>query len=320
MKQMILSGNNRARNRYILARRIHFQRVLKVWMYVASCILSVLFGIYLVRFISIIKLNEFDNKMNEIRSDVSVKDDPVADVISVHKAISISTETIDDIIPELETNSTEIDTVVEQPNVIADFENDFATIIDTHNRFPEDFLCAYVGMSNLYIEDTTLQMFDTPDKYYEIDFSTFQPYMDYRKITDKSSPSYKISHDENCYTDDNGLRRSRVSENQFTVNGQDDYVVALGTFYKPKGTAGQRYLIVTSSSMFTIIAGGEKDDVDTDEMNMFSMHGTSKEYGAIIEWIVDVDKLPDIVSKKGTITAIDELSGDIKYIYEIKED
>ena len=52
-----------------------------------------------------------------------------------------------------------------------------------------------------------------------------------------------------------------TTADQFTIDGQDDYMIALGTFYKEKGTAGNRYLIETTTGAYTAITGSEKADM-----------------------------------------------------------
>jgi hypothetical protein len=65
-----------------------------------------------------------------------------------------------------------------------------------------------------------------------------------------------------------------------------------------------------------VITGDEKADQDTDSMNMFTMHGGS---AAIIEWIVDEDRLESEVKKSGSVTnsSLEILHGTITSIYKI---
>lgn len=168
--------------------------------------------------------------------------------------------------------------------------------------------------------NTILRRYDLPTKYYPgLDFSSFQPYMDYRCITDKSSPAYAVTRSVNTYNDEYGLRRYVTTEDQFTINGQDDYVIALGTFYKEEGTAGSRYLIVTTTGMYTAITGDEKDNRHTDAMNMYSLHADGTCAG-IIEWIVDTETLESNMKRSGTITKgpVKVLQGEVIQIYGIE--
>lgn len=172
-----------------------------------------------------------------------------------------------------------------------------------------------------YGEEFELIKQDLPSDYYgNIDFSSFQPIESYDEITNKRSPAYKISHSDNAYTDENGFRRYKVEENDFSINGEDDYIVALGTFYKTKGNAGERFLIITSTGSFTVIAGDEKSDNHTDPMNMFTRHGKNGSKAGIIEYIVDTKKLDNDIASNGTATAgpVEEMTGEIQYIYKIE--
>lgn len=161
-----------------------------------------------------------------------------------------------------------------------------------------------------------------PSAYYgDIDFSTFSPYMDYKMVTDTSSNSYQTLNSEKLYIDDNGLCRYFVDDDQFTIDGKDDYVIALGTYYKEKGKTGQRYLIHTTGGYYTAIAGDEKADEHTDEYHMFVRHGENGQYAGMIEFLVDTDYLDSDIRTMGTVTACDDpvLQGEILGISQIVE-
>lgn len=164
--------------------------------------------------------------------------------------------------------------------------------------------------------------YDLPSVYYgDIDFSTFQPYMDYKMVTDTSSNSYQVLNNEKLYIDDNGLCRYSVDDDQFSIDGKDDYVIALGTYYKEKGKTGQRYLIHTTEGYYTAIAGDEKDDEHTDKYRMFVRHGENGQYAGMIEFLVDTDYLDPDIRTMGTVTACDDpvLQGEILGISQIVE-
>jgi len=176
-----------------------------------------------------------------------------------------------------------------------------------------------LGNDTIIIDNAMMTRYDLPNVYYEgIDFSSFQPYMYYTAITNTSAPAYHIVHSQNCYTDEFGLRRYKVTEDQFSIDGQDDYVIALGTYYKPKGVVGNRYLIVTTNGMYTAITGDEKADYHTDSMHMFTSHGNNK--AGIIEWIVDYGNLAYGMRQSGTVTigGPEVVAGEILYIYGIE--
>lgn len=176
-----------------------------------------------------------------------------------------------------------------------------------------------IGQDIIDFNGSTLVRYDLPDVYYPgLDYSSFQPYMPYTAITNKATQAYKVVRSDNCYTDEYGLRRYRTDDSQFTINGQDDYIIALGTFYKEKGTAGSRYLIVTTTGMYTAITGDEKADQHTDARGMFSMHCGNTKAG-LIEWIVDKSALNSTIKRMGTVTAggPEAVRGEILHIYRI---
>lgn len=187
----------------------------------------------------------------------------------------------------------------------------------------DEVLQECLGNDSIEVGSFNLVRYNTPDVYYPgIDFSRFQPYMDRKMITAKGTPAYNVTHSENVYIDSMGYCRYVTTDDQFTLNGADDYVVALGTYYKPKGTCGSRFLIVTSTGMYTVIAGDEKADIHTDERNMFSRHGANKQYAGVIEWIVDTKTLianDNMAARMGSIhfSSVPELSGEILMIYGI---
>jgi hypothetical protein len=151
----------------------------------------------------------------------------------------------------------------------------------------------------------------------KIDDSSFQPFMRYEKVTNKSASAYKIIHSENAYTDNYGFRRYKVnSDKHLTVDGKDDYIVALGNYYKKKGEVGVRYFVVTSTGSYTMIVGDEKSNAHTDQRNQYTTHGRGK--AGVIEWVVSSNIHPDI-KRHGTVTRgpIVPLQGKIKYIYKI---
>lgn len=179
----------------------------------------------------------------------------------------------------------------------------------------------FIGDNVINFDGAKLTRYDLPSKYYgNIDFSSFQPFMCYTAITNKSAPAYHVVNSEQCYTDEYGLRRYSTTSDQFTINGQDDYLIALGTYYKEKGVVGNRYLIVTENGMYTARTGDEKSDNHTDDMHMFTVHSDGKCAG-IIEWIVDYDNLNSTIATSGTVTrgGPEVLKGEILHIYSIDQ-
>lgn len=128
-------------------------------------------------------------------------------------------------------------------------------------------------------------------------------YMDYRKITNTSSEQYKLQQNKDCYTTDTGLRK---------VN--EYYCIAVGTYYSEN--IGDKLIVhMENGKSFKAIVSDFKDDNDTDETNR-----QHKKDGSVIEFIVDVDKLPKLVRKDtGDVSYLDDkFKGEIKAI--IKED
>lgn len=178
----------------------------------------------------------------------------------------------------------------------------------------------FIGDDRIDIENFTLVRYELPQKYYpKMNHSYFQPFMSWKCITKKNSGSYQIVNSSKAYIDENGFRRYATDDNQFTIEGEDDFIIALGNFYKKRGEVGGRYLVVTSTGMYTAITGGEKSNWHTDNRNMFSIHGSHNQYAGVIEWIVDPRALPEEIKQSGTVTTgpIEELQGTLLYIYRI---
>ena len=208
---------------------------------------------------------------------------------------------------------------IEEYTYMGELSEYVSSPMNLHSQKEEPTIDDLIGRDTIEIDESVLVRYDLPDKYYPgIDYSSFQPYMPYTAITNKSTPAYKVVRSENCYTDEFGLRRYKTNDSQFTIDGQDDYIIALGTFYKEKGTAGSRYLIVTTTGMYTAITGDEKADEHTDAKGMFSRHCNGTKAG-LIEWIVDKSALNPTIKKMGTVTygGPEAARGEILYIYKI---
>ena len=137
--------------------------------------------------------------------------------------------------------------------------------------------------------------YDIPD--YDTAFKT---YMDYRKITDKTSAQYMLQME--AYTDDMGLRKY-----------EDHYVVAMGTYYSDN--VGDTFKITLDNDYsFNVIIGDIKADCHTDSKNMYSpVYDENGNFVSanVIEFIVDTKKLDRSVKKLGTIEAYDDFKGNI---------
>ena len=178
-----------------------------------------------------------------------------------------------------------------------------------------------IGNDEISTNGIILTRYSLPSEYYpNIDFQSMQPFMSYKMVTNKATEAYKMCHSDLSYIDENGLLRHEVADDQFSINGQDDYVIALGTYYKERSHCGERFLIVTSTGMYTAITGDEKADKHTDKHHMVHDHcdGTY----SLIEFIVDTPSLEELVRLTGTLrnSSIEAFQGDILHIYKIKEE
>ena len=137
--------------------------------------------------------------------------------------------------------------------------------------------------------------YDIPD--YDTAFKT---YMDYRKITDKTSAQYMLQME--AYTDDMGLRKY-----------EDHYIVAMGTYYSDN--IGDTFKItLDNDTSFNVIIGDIKADCHTDSQNMYSPvydDNGNLISANVIEFIVDTNKLDRSVKKLGTVSAYDDFKGNI---------
>lgn len=200
--------------------------------------------------------------------------------------------------------------------VIHSEEEEIPEIVETETEEVEENVGDHIGEIDFTVNGVSFHRYDLPSVYYNIDYSSFQPYMNYKVIKDRTSQAYGVVYSDNAYVDDQGMLRYTVSDSEYSINGKDDYVVALGTFYKPEGICGNRYLIVTSNGMYTVRTGDEKANRDTDSHHMFSKHGNK---AGLIEWLVEPSALPQMVKSMGSVTYgnIPEVKGEILHIYSI---
>lgn len=139
--------------------------------------------------------------------------------------------------------------------------------------------------------------------------STFKAYMDYRKITDKTSDQYRFVS-ENSHIDTEGFLRYTASLD-YGIE-EDCYLIALGSYY---GTdIGTTYKITTDTgNIFYGVLGDCKDDVHTDNNNQYTIVGTHN----IVEFIVDTDTLNKDVKYHGSANWYEPLRGNIICIERI---
>jgi len=126
---------------------------------------------------------------------------------------------------------------------------------------------------------------------------SFKTYMDYKKITNKSSRQWHLQ--QLAYTDSEGFRKFN-----------DNYLVAVGTYYADE--VGKEFRVTLDSGIvFHAMVGDIKQDIHTDANNQYvTMNGN------IMEFIVDVDKLDELTRKLGDVSN-SGLEGSIIKIEEV---
>lgn len=124
----------------------------------------------------------------------------------------------------------------------------------------------------------------------------FKTYMDYRAITDTSSPQYNLQL--KAYTGEMGIRKIG-----------DRYMVALGTYYAKVGDEFD--ITLSTGKIIHAIVGDIKSNVHTDKTNRFIVHN-----GNIVEFIVCTSSMPSLNKKLGTM-GTGFLEGDIIKIEKV---
>lgn len=114
---------------------------------------------------------------------------------------------------------------------------------------------------------------------------TRKSYMDWRKITRKTSKQYELQKDHG-YTTSNGVR---------AANGR--YCIALGSYYTQ--TIGQYVDVVLENGIvLPCILGDVKQDIHTTNNHSIGLDG------GVVEFIVDTRKLPELARKMGDVSYI----------------
>ncbi len=115
--------------------------------------------------------------------------------------------------------------------------------------------------------------------------TSFKAYMDYRKITSKSSPQYKLQRNGQVYTDNKGFRRLG-----------NDYIIAVGTFYSNR--IGERLEVtMQNGNRFTATVGDTKANIHTDSSNRYVVKD-----GSILEFLVDTPNLDPKAKRMGDMS------------------
>ena len=135
---------------------------------------------------------------------------------------------------------------------------------------------------------------------FQVDGGAFKCYEDYRALTDTSSPQYQLQQE--AYTDEAGLRKVGYR-----------YCIALGSAYGSE--IGTEYDIeLESGYTLPCVLADQKADRDTVQGH------TRDRNGAVVEFIVDTYRLPEIVRQMGDASYISpEFRGKIKEIRRAKK-
>ena len=141
--------------------------------------------------------------------------------------------------------------------------------------------------------------------------SYFKTWMDYRCITDKSSPQYNLVNNVNhnwIYTDEEGFLRA-IGETDLGIP-EDYYVIALGSYYGT--TITNKYKITMDTGrVFYGILGDQKADIHTNSTNQYARNND------VVEFIVDSRILNKKVKQHGSANVYMPLNGNIAKIEKI---
>ena len=129
-------------------------------------------------------------------------------------------------------------------------------------------------------------------------------FTDYRVYNLWYTPHYRLQ--QAAWTDSQGFRRYN-----------NDYVVALGSYYSTN--IGDRFEItLDTGSTFTVILGDGKVDDDCDSDNMYTpcFDYNGDKAANVLEFIIDEEVLDRDVYDYGSVDLIEEFKGDItKMVY-----
>lgn len=141
--------------------------------------------------------------------------------------------------------------------------------------------------------------------------SYFKTWMDYRTITDKSSPQYNLVNNVTnnwIYTDEEGFLRA-IGETDLGIP-EDYYVIALGSYYGT--TITNKYKITTDTGrVFYGILGDQKADIHTNSTKQYAKNND------VVEFIVDSRILNKKVKQHGSANVYMPLNGNIAKIEKI---
>lgn len=137
--------------------------------------------------------------------------------------------------------------------------------------------------------------------------TSFKTYMDYKAVTNTSSPQYKLINTYG-WCDSEGFMRAN-GERDLGIS-DDYYMIALGSYYGTK--IGTKYKITTNTgNVFYGILADCKDDKHTNSTNQYAKNND------VVEFIVDTKKLNRDVKRMGSANVYMPLNGSISKIERI---
>jgi hypothetical protein len=129
-------------------------------------------------------------------------------------------------------------------------------------------------------------------------------FTDYRYYNLRYTPHYRLQ--QAAWTDSQGLRRYN-----------DDYIVALASYYTTK--IGDRFEVtLDTGKVFTVIFGDGKVDADCDSKKMYTpcVDYDGNDAANLLEFIIDEKMLSSEVYNYGSIDCLDEFKGNVeKMVY-----
>lgn len=134
-------------------------------------------------------------------------------------------------------------------------------------------------------------------------------FTDYRAYNLWYTPHYRLQ--QKAWTDEQGLRRFN-----------DDYIVALGSFYSVN--IGDRFEVTLDTGrIFTVILGDGKADIDCDSRNMYTpcLDYNGEKSANMLEFIIDENVLDEEVYNYGSLDKLEGFEGDVvKMVYLGRDD
>lgn len=144
-----------------------------------------------------------------------------------------------------------------------------------------------IMVTDIVVYNEEIEVYDDEPTLIEIELpqskgTKNKTYMDYKLITDKSSPQYKFIQE-----------RCKISGNGFLMVDDEWYCVALGNYFSDD--IGTKYIItLDSGKQIKIVKTEIKDNLHTCDLNY-----QHKIDGSVIEFLLDTTKLQDKKTQNG---------------------